>query len=71
MNNAIEVIQANMAAFVIAGFPVEAYGGAQAHAALVSAGIDPWDMEFSPTELVHAVLIKRCLEVLDEMELAA
>jgi hypothetical protein len=71
MNEAIEVIQANMAAFVIAGFPVEAYGGAQAHAALLSANIDPWDLEFSPTELVRAVLTKICLERLDEMELAA
>lgn len=64
MTAAINIIRTDMADHVNAGFPIEAYMPARAFSALVENGVDPWSLDYTPAELIRAVIAKMCLEAL-------
>lgn len=64
MNTALEIIRTDMADHIKSGFPIKAYGSAQAFSALVKNGVDPYELDCSMAELITAVLAKVCLEAL-------
>jgi hypothetical protein len=62
MNQAIQIIQADMREYALMRLPIEAYDANEAATALEAAGIDPDSLPLSPIEIVEAVIVRRCLE---------